>query len=181
MLNKINKIKLPSIELPSQTFYLYYDDKGSITDLTNYKKDIGNYVEVTEEFVKEFRSSSKSITSYTIKLGNEVNLEKKLIERDLGSFIIISQVNRNPEVIITITEKFIKFELSNLEVHKKIKLFQTYTFYIVDSSNLNFIKEQIKISYEQLLMGYVYFYKFYKNKELIVTKKFFESYGIKYE
>jgi len=181
MFNRINEIELPLVEFSKQMFYLYYDDKGNITDLVNYKKDTGNYVEVTEEFVKEFRSSSKSITSYIIKLGNEIKLEKKLIDRTLGSLLIVSELNENSEVIITVTNKTIKFGVSNPELYNKLNLSQTYIFYIVDSHNLNFIKEQIKISFRQLIAEYVHLHKFNKNKELIVTKKYFDSYGIKYE
>lgn len=181
MVDMINNIELPLIEFATQSFYLYYDDEGNITDLINYKKDQGNYIEVSENFVKEFRSSSKSITSYTIKLGNKVKLEKKIIERNLGSLLIIPEVSENTEVVIRIIDKFIKFGLSNADIYKTVTLSQSYSFYIVDSYNLNFIKDQIKISYTQLVNGYSYLYKFNKEKELIVTKKYFDSYGLKYE
>lgn len=181
MVDSINEIELPLIEFPSQSFYLYYDDEGNITDLVNYKKDSGKYIEVTEDFVKEFRAGSKSITSYVIKLGNKVKLEKKLIEKSLGSFLIINEFKGNPEIIITITSKTIKFGFSNPEVYKNMSLSQIYTFYIVENCNLNFIKAKVKISYEQLVVGYTHLHKFNKNEELIVTKKYFDSYGIKYE
>jgi hypothetical protein len=177
----INDIELPLIDFPKQSFYLYYDDEGNITDLVNYKKDIGNYVEVTEDFVKEFRSSSKSITSYTIKLGNNIKLEKKLVERNLGSFLIIPETKELTELSILVTNKVIKFSFSNAEIHKKVSLSENYNFYIVSSHNLNFIKSTIKVSYNQLVKGYVHLHKFNKDKELIVTKKYFDSYGMQYE
>jgi len=177
----VKDIELPLVEFPIHKFYLYYDEEGNITDLLNYKKDMGNYVEVTEEFVTEFRSSSKSITSYTIKVGNNVKLEKKQVERNLGSYLIISETTELTEVVILVTNNNIKFSLSNVEVHRTFSLNQSYNMYIVDSYNLNFVKATIKIMHDQLVAGYVYPYNLDKEKELIVTKKYFDSYGIKYE
>jgi len=177
----VNDIILPKVEFLTQVFYLYYDDNGNITDLVNYKKDTGNYIEVSEDFVIEFRSNSKSITSYNIKVGNNVKLEKKQVERNLGVYLVIPELNETTEVEILVKDNYIKFRLSNVQVYKTFNLNQMYNMYIVDSYNLNFVKETIKIMHEQLVEGYVYPYNFDKEKELIVTKKYFDSYGIKYE
>jgi len=175
-----NNIELEKVEFSKQSYYLYYDDNGKITDLLNYKKEFGSYVELSEKFVVDFRSSGKSLESYTIKIGKNIRLERKTIERGIGTFYIVSE-RKDADVIISVSKKALKFKLSKTLNHKIMNQDNVYKFYIVSTDNLNFLKEVIKIKHSQLIKGYKISYIFNKNNDVLITSKLFDSYGINYE
>ena len=84
-----NFFDLSAIKLPEIKFYLYYDNNGNIIELLNYKKDSSNYVEVSEEFVTEFRESGKELYSYTLKIDDRPKVVKRLENIQIGKLFKI--------------------------------------------------------------------------------------------
>lgn len=174
-------ITLPKVEFVPSAFYIYYNDEGNITDILNYKKKEGKYVEVSEDFINEFRSSNKDINFYTLKIDNTIKLEKKPNLIRFDSMSIVNDANSNAECLILVSKNNLNFKLLYPEVNKKINNDKQYKFYIVDSRNLNFLKDTIYLTNDQIIAGYNYAYCFDREKEIIVTKRYFDSYGIIYE
>jgi hypothetical protein len=166
------------LQLPKNVFYLYFDQDGNITDLLNYKKDIGTCIEVSEDFVTEFRQSGKSIQSFRVKIGDDFKLEQRVI-KNTSLFFQLIELNNESTVQVRINSSTLQFIKSHSFI--VIPNDYVYTFYIVDKINYNFLKHVINIQCDQMLCGFDYEYAYDKNNESILVKKNAESYGIVYE
>lgn len=175
-----DQIVLPPIELPEQFFYLYYNDEGYITDLLNYKKENGNFIQVTEDFVIDFRASNKELTNFKVEIGNNFKITRIAPQNKKAVYYRILDENTISDIVITVYDKHLHFRLSPSAVYSNDSK-DIFHFYVISKSNMNFLFANIAVKYEDLLKGYDYKYIFHKDNELIVTAKYFDSYTINYD
>lgn len=175
------EILLEPIELLKTNFYLYYDKEGHITDLLNYKKEGQDYIEVTEDFVTEFRESNKELTNFKVEIGSNFKISRIVNEVQLGSLIKVNKTINNPEILIKVTKTSLSFKLLISELYNTMNLTDIFNFYIVKKDNMNFLVSIIAIKYSNLIKGHKIRYSFNNEEEVIVTIKYFNSYGIVYE
>lgn len=174
-------IDLPPLVLSPNNFYLYYNEEGDILSLTNEKLPSGNYIEVSEKFVIDFLESKKEIRNFKVKISDQVKLEQKDIEsRNYFNLVLIKE-NKDAKLLITIKDDSLFFCLQNFEKTFVINDKRQYGFAIAVESNLNFVKCIFGFTLDQLMDGVKIDYKFDKEKEILITTKEFESYGIVYD
>jgi hypothetical protein len=175
-----NEIILEPIILPTQVFYLYYNNEGYITELLNYKKDTGNYIEVSDEFVVSFRESNKDLSNFKVEIDNSCRIIRNDNLYNQRFYFIIYETDDITDLVILIGKKELLFTLSS-NLGYNLQDSATFSFYIVSKINPNFLLVNIPIKYGDLKKGYRFKYKFDNQKEIITTVKYFNSYKIKYE
>jgi hypothetical protein len=174
-------INLPPLVLSPNNFYLYYNEDGDILSLTNEKLSDGNYIEVSEKFVIDFLESKKEIRNFKVRISDQVKLEQKNIEsKNHFNFIVIRE-NKNAKLLITVKPDSLIFCLQNFEKTFVINDKRHYGFAIVSDSNLNFVKKILGFTLDQLMNGITIDYRLEKGKDILITTKEFESYGIIYD
>jgi hypothetical protein len=176
-----NFFDLSAIKLPEIKFYLYYDNNGNIIELLNYKKDSSNYVEVSEEFVTEFRESGKELHSYTLKIDDRPKVVKRLENIQIGQLFKVLTTDPNADFLICIHNSRIIFKIKNFDFYSNLAENFKHFFFIVDKNNLHFLKRTVIINHKDLEQGYEVDHFFDFNKEILLTRKYFESYGLVYE
>jgi hypothetical protein len=177
----MNDIILPPIEIPKTKFYLYYNSQGNLTGLYNYKKDNESYIEVDEGFYSNFIETGKELSNYKIELTSNSSYIKKNDTKKHGHLLIIDRLISDPDILITVKKKSLLFTIQPVAFINKMNTNTKVVFYIVDKNNLNYLKNTIVCSIEQIIQGFEYKYSFDKNNEYLVTRKTFEKYGIIYE
>lgn len=175
-----NEIILEPIILPTQEFYLYYNDEGYITGLLNYKKDTGNYIEVSEDFVVNFRESNKDLSNFKVEIGNNYKISRIVSTHKQGVYYKIQDTGPIADLVIVIDKKGLLFTLQD-SLEYDLKDNDSFPFYIVSKTNPNFLLANISIKYSSLKKGYRFKYKLDLENEVITTIKHFNSYSINYE
>lgn len=171
------ELRIPVFKAPPNIFFVYYDDEGNITDITNEKKVSGNFLEKSYKDVVEFLDGKKQLSNFQIKIleGKTKIFQKtklKLVYKDL----IILPENSKAECVVQICSQHIELKTdAKLDNDQRI-----LKFFIVDTKNLNFLIKTINVSLHDLCLGKKVVFQFDVKKHRIVTKKFFSSYGIIY-
>ena len=62
------ELRIPVFKAPPNIFFVYYDDEGNITDITNEKKVSGNFLEKSYKDVVEFLDGKKQLSNFQIKI-----------------------------------------------------------------------------------------------------------------
>jgi len=176
-----NIFDISSLSLPEIKFYLYYDNDGNILELLDYKKDNGNYIEVSEQFVVEFRESGKEFHSYSLEIDDKPKIIKKLENVQIGQLFKILTMNSLADFIISVTSTKMIFKIREFDPYSNISDNFEHFFFIVDNNDLNFLKKTVIIKHKDLKQGYELDYNFILRDESILTKKYFESYGLSYD
>jgi hypothetical protein len=176
-----NFFDLSTIKLPEIKFYLYYDNNGNIIELLNYKKDSSNYIEVSEQFVTEFRESGKELHSYSLKIDDSPKVVKRLENIQIGHLFKILTTDDSADFLICINNSRILFKIKNFDFYSNLAENFKHFFFIVDKNNLQFLKKTVTINHKDLEQGYEVDHSFDFNKEVLLTRKYFESYGLVYE
>lgn len=174
-------IELPPLVLSPNNFYLYYNDEGDITALTNEKLEQGTYIQVSEKFVIDFVESKKEIKNFKIRVTDQVQLEhKNTFVKNFYNYLVLYSMP-DAKCTVTITKKSLKFKINNFEKTGKLNDKKIYMFSIVDQQNLNFLKSTVFFSLKELVKGVKFDYKFDVKSEIIVSSGEFESYGLIYD
>ena len=162
-------------------FFVYYDDEGNITAITNEKRSSGKYLEADELEVADFLNGTKDfsrfkITSLTsgkkeIKLAND---KFSLVYKD---FYIVDNSTENEQVTIYHNSKN---NLWNIKINGNLQLLN-FNFYICKKDNFNFLVREINVPAKRSFST-----SFLSDIELkkdftILVKRAYESYGIIYE
>lgn len=174
-------IELPPLVLSPNNFYLYYTEEGDIVSLTNEKMEEGNYIQVSEKFVIDFLESKKEIRNFKVKISDQISLEQKVsnVKNNYDYYII--PVNSNAKLIINIHHSNLFLKIKDFEKAFVVQDNRIFNFTIVDQKNLNFVKKVFGFTLDELIKGVKVNYKFNIKKELIVTMKEFDSYGLIYD
>lgn len=171
------ELRIPIFRAPPNIYFVYYDDEGNITDITNEKKGIGNYLEKSHNDVIEFLDGKKHISNFQIKiLEGQSKIFQKSRSKSIYKDLFIIEENIKAECLVKIGPKHLVIKASTITDNDN----RTLKFFIVDSKNLNFLIKTITVSFDDLNLGKKIAFNFDIKKHKIVTKKFFNSYGIIY-
>ena len=171
--------------------FVYYDESGNITAISNEKNDSLLYAEVPESKVTEFLSGDKSFSKYKIDyftFNKEDYKEELLIDIPANLIYIVPFSKKEDEKDITIvhnketkTWSFVLNE-SGVDIVKKQNLFKPYRFYIIKDNNPQFLLSTIELTGNELLeTPSVAFKSKFENHVKTVgvaTMKEFNSYGL---
>lgn len=162
-------------------FFVYYDDDGNITSITNEKKSSGEYIEADESEVQDFLNGSKDFTKFKISSLSSGTKQIKLASDNsilvYKDFYIVNKSKGDEQVIIECNTKDFCW---NIKLNDKAQLLD-FSFYVCKKDNLNFLIREVKVPAKQTFS--IPFDSNLENKinELIVlTKQVHKSYGLNY-
>ena len=171
--------------------FVYHDESGNVTAISNEKNDSLLYVEVIESKVIDFISGAKDFSKYKIDyftFNKEDHKEELLIEIPANLIYVVPFVKKEDIIEIVITHdkenKTWSFNLNEdgIDIVKKQNLFKPYRFYIVKDNNPQFLLSKIELTGEELLTNpSVPFKSKFENHISTVgvaTMKEFNSYGL---
>ena len=180
-----------AVSIMPTCMFVYYDELGNVTAISNEKNDSLLYAEVLESKVIDFVSGAKDFSKYKIDyftFNKDDHKEKPLIDIPTNLIHIIPFSKKEDEKDITIvhnketkTWSFILNE-SGINVVKNQNRFKPYRFYIIKDNNPQFLLSTIELTGEELLESpSVAFKSKFENHVKTVgvaTMKEFSSYGL---
>ena len=196
-MNEIDKLTPEQLEqalavsIMPTCMFVYYDESGNVTAISNEKNDSLLYTEVLESKVIDFVSGAKDFSKYKIDyftFNKDDYKEELLVDIPTNLIYIIPFSKKEDEKDITIlhdketkTWSFILNE-SGIDIVKKQNSFKPYRFYIIKDNNPQFLLSTIELTGEQLLESpSVAFKSKFENHVKTVgvaTMKEFNSYGL---
>ena len=196
-MNEIDKLTPEQLEqalavsIMPTCMFVYYDESGNVTAISNEKNDSLLYAEVPESKVIDFVSGAKDFSKYKIDyftFNKDDYKEELLVDIPTNLIYIIPFSKKEDEKDITIlhdketkTWSFILNE-SGIDIVKKQNSFKPYRFYIIKDNNPQFLLSTIELTGEQLLESpSVAFKSKFENHVKTVgvaTMKEFNSYGL---
>ena len=196
-MNKIDKLTPEQLEqalavsIMPTCMFVYYDELGNVTAISNEKNDSLLYAEVPEFKVIDFLSGAKDLSKYKIDyftFNKDDYKEASLIDIPTNLIYIVPFSKKEDKKDITIvhnketkTWSFILNE-SGINVVKKQNGFKPYRFYIIKDNNPQFLLSTIELTGNELLESQsVAFKSKFENHVKTVgvaTMKEFSSYGL---
>ena len=86
-------------------FFVYHDEEGNITSITNEKRSTGEYIEAEESEISDFLNGVKDFTKFKINSLSSGSKQIKLTHDSSAlvykDFYIVSNSIENEQVIIT--------------------------------------------------------------------------------
>jgi uncharacterized protein YuzE len=175
----------------STDMFVYYDESGNVTGISNEKNESLMYAKVDESKVTEFLSGAKDFSKYKIDyftFNKEDHKEEPLIEIPANLIYVVPFVKKEDIIEIVITHdkenKTWSFNLneSGVDIVKKQNLFKPYRFYIIKDNNPQFLLSTIELTGEELLESPTIAFKSKFENHVktvgIATMKEFNSYGL---
>ena len=175
----------------STDMFVYYDELGNVTGISNEKNESLMYAKVDESKVTEFLSGAKDFSKYKIDYFTFNKDEFKslpLVEIPTNLIYIVPFIKKEDTTDIVITHdkenKRWSFNLSQLgiEVVKQQNLFKPYRFYIIKDSNPQFLLSTIELTRAELLetpsVGFKSKFENHVKTVGVATMKEFNSYGL---
>ena len=180
-----------AVSIMPTCMFVYYDESGNVTAISNEKNDSLLYAEVLESKVIDFISGAKDFSKYKIDyftFNKDDYKEEPLIDIPTNLIYIIPFSKKEDEMDITVvhnketkTWSFILNE-SGINVVKKQNCFKPYRFYIIKDNNPQFLLSTIELTGNELLESQsVAFKSKFENHVKTVgvaTMKEFNSYGL---
>jgi len=158
-------------------WFVYYDERGNILAITNEKKPEGNFVEVSEDLVLDFLTGKKNYLNFTIK-GQDVFEERPITKVSHYKDLLVVGDDANAEFRIKVLDNQIHFVLKS-EIKDQYQHSGTLQFFIVDKHDHNFLLETMNVKMEELVsLGVILPFAYDMGKVDIITRSFFNSYGI---
>lgn len=162
-------------------FFVYHDEEGNITSITNEKRPTGEFIEADESEIVDFLNGSKDFTKFKIQSLTSGTKKIKLAS-DTSSlvykdFYVVSKSDGKEQVIIEHNSKNFCW---NIRLSDSAQLLD-FNFYVCRKDNLNFLIREIKVPAKK-----TFSILFETNIEeqvndfIILTKKIHKSYGINY-
>jgi len=180
-----------AVSIMPTCMFVYYDELGNVTAISNEKNDSLLYAEVLESKVIDFISGAKDFSKYKIDyftFNKDDYKEKPLIDIPTNLIYIVPFVKKEDIIDIVITHnkenKTWSFNLSQsgIEVVKQQNRFKPYRFYIIKDNNPQFLLSTIELTGEQLLESPTVAFKSKFENHVktvgIATMKEFNSYGL---
>jgi hypothetical protein len=183
--------KARAVSIMPTCMFVYHDESGNITAISNEKNDSLLYVEVLESKVIDFISGAKDFSKYKIDyftFNKEDHKEEPLIEIPINLIYIVPFSKKEDEKDITIVHdkeaKTWSFVLNEdgIDIVKKQNCFKPYRFYIIKDNNPQFLLSKIELTGEELLTNPLVPFKSkfenHINTVGVATMKEFNSYGL---
>jgi hypothetical protein len=180
-----------AVSIMPTCMFVYYNESGNITAISNEKNDSLLYVEVPESKVVDFISGAKDFSKYRIDyftFNKEDYKEEPLIDIPTNLIYIIPFSKKEDEKDITVVHdketKTWSFTLneSGMDIVKKQNSFKPYRFYIIKDNNPQFLLSTIELTGDELLQSPIVPFKSkfenHVNTVGIATMKEFNSYGL---
>ena len=180
-----------TVSIMPTCMFVYHDELGNITAISNEKNDSLLYVEVPESKVVDFISGVKDFSKYRIDyftFNKEDYKEEPLIDIPTNLIYIIPFSKKEDLKDITITHdketKTWTFTLneSGIDIVKKQNSFKPYRFYIIKNNNPQFLLSTIELTGNELLQSPTVAFKSkfenHVNTVGVATMKEFNSYGL---
>lgn len=161
-------------------FFIYYDNDGNITSVTNEKKAEGAYLETDESEITDFLNGSKDFTKFKISSLSSGTKQIKLSTEPTNlvykDFFIVDKSNGKEQITITHN---LKTNSWNLVVNSE-ELFN-FTFYICKNDNLNFLVRKIDIPAKKVFtVPFIDSLEYKVNEILVLANISYKSYGLIY-
>jgi hypothetical protein len=196
-MNKIDELTPEQLEqalavsIMPTCMFVYHNESGNITAISNEKNDSLLHVEVPEFKVIDFLSGAKDLSKYKIDyftFNKDDYKEASLIDIPTNLIYIVPFSKKEDKKDITIvhnketkTWSFILNE-SGIEIVKKQNSFKPYRFYIIKDNNPQFLLSTIELTGEQLLESPSVAFKSRFEKHIktvgVATMTEFNSYGL---
>ena len=180
-----------TVSIMPTCMFVYHDELGNVTAISNEKNDSLLYVEVPESKVVDFISGAKDFSKYRIDyftFNKEDYKEEPLIDIPTNLIYIIPFSKKEDEKDITVVHdketKTWTFTLNELgiDIVKKQNSFKPYRFYIIKDNNPQFLLSTIELTGDELLQSPIVPFKSkfenHVNTVGIATMKEFNSYGL---
>lgn len=162
-------------------FFVYYDEEGNITSITNEKRSSGDFIEAEENEISDFLNGSKDFTKFKIQsLGSGTKQIKLTTETSISiykDFYEISKATGKEQVIIFHNSKKSSWDI---KLDDQAKLVE-FSFYICKKDNLNFLFREIKVPAKKISsIPFIVDLEEHNEDFIVLTKKIHDSYGIDY-
>ena len=180
-----------AVSIMPTCMFVYYDESGIVTSISNEKHDDLLYAEVPESKVVDFLSGAKDFSKYKIDyftFNKDDYKSESLIDIPTDLIYVIPQSNKDDFKDIVVTHdkenRLWHFALSEsgIEIVKKHNLYKPYRFYIIKDNNPQFLLSTIELTGAALLeKPTVSFKSKFENHVKTVgvaTMKEFNSYGL---
>jgi hypothetical protein len=180
-----------AVSIMPTCMFVYHDELGNITAISNEKNDSLLHVEVPESKVIDFISGTKDFSKYKIDyftFNKEDHKEEPLIDIPTNLIYIVPLSKKEDEKDITIvhnkenrTWSFVLNE-SGIDIVKKQNCFRPYRFYIIKDNNPQFLLSTIELTGDELLtkpsVAFKSKFENHINTVGVATMKEFNSYGL---
>ncbi len=159
-------------------FFVYYDDEGNITSVTNENRAQGKYLEVEEEEVKDFLNGSKSFTQFKIHSltsGNKgIKLATDTTDLVYKDFCFVSpKEDSDVDVIHDSINRAWEIKLNARLVPTKME------FFICKNEDINFLIRTFIVDQKSNTVKFESNVENNINNLIVLTKKVYDSYGLK--
>jgi hypothetical protein len=183
--------KALAVSVMPTCMFVYYNDSGNVTAISNEKNDSLLYAEVPESKVVDFISGARDFSKYKIDyftFNKDNHKEESLVDIPTNVIYVVPFSKKEDDKNITIihnketkTWSFILDELG-IDIVKTYNLYKPYRFYIIKDNNPQFLLSTIELTGEELLESpSVAFKSKFENQVKTVgvaTMKEFNSYGL---
>ena len=180
-----------AVSIMPTCMFVYYNESGNVTAISNEKNDSLLYAEVPESKVVDFISGARDFSKYKIDyftFNKDDHKEESLVDIPTNVIYVVPFSKKEDDKNITITHNketktwsFILDELG-IDIVKTHNLCKPYRFYIIKDNNPQFLLSTIELTGEELLEGpSVAFKSKFENQVKTVgvaTMKEFNSYGL---
>ena len=183
--------KALAVSVMPTCMFVYYNESGNVTAISNEKNDLLLYAEVPESKVVDFISGARDFSKYKIDyftFNKDNHKEESLVDIPTNVIYLVPFSKKEDDKNITIihnketkTWSFILDELG-IDIVKTHNLYKPYRFYIIKDNNPQFLLSTIELTGEELLESpSVAFKSKFENQVKTVgvaTMKEFNSYGL---
>ena len=180
-----------AVSIMPTCMFVYYDELGNVTAISNEKNDSLLYAAVLESKVIDFVSGAKDFSKYKIDyftFNKDNYKEEQLIDIPTNLIYIIPFSKKEDLKDITLTHdketKTWTFTLneSGIDIVKKQNSFKQYRFYIIKNNNPQFLLSTIELTGDELLQSPTVAFKSKFENHVktmgVATMKEFNSYGL---
>lgn len=162
-------------------FFVYHDEEGNITSITNEKRSTGEYIEAEESEIADFLNGSKDFTKFKIQSLTSGTKQIKLASDSSAlvykDFYIVNNSDGQEQVSIIHNSKNLCWEIKLNDTAQMVD----FNFYICRKENLNFLIREIKVPAKKIFLEpFEYNIEQKVDQLIILTKKIHKSYGISY-
>ena len=162
-------------------FFVYHDEEGNITSITNEKRSTGEYIEAEESEISDFLNGVKDFTKFKINSLSSGSKQIKLTHDSSAivykDFYIVSNSIENEQVIITHNNKTKSW---NIKLNDDAQLL-TFSFYVCRKDNLNFLIREVTVPPKKTFsIPFSYVVEQQSDELIVLAKRVHESYGINY-